>query len=110
MSPKRKVADGSNIWQRILDELGWDSPDPGQLTEDEIARRLQISTGAAIRALEWAYEDNLVGFIRSTDGTVKWHRRMPRKAMIRHEIYGKRDYCLRCDTIGGHKEGCIHGK
>jgi len=55
MSPKRKVADGSKIWQRILDELGWDSPDPGQLTEDEIARRLQISAGAANRALEWAY-------------------------------------------------------
>lgn len=109
MSPKRKVIDGSDIWARILDELGWDSPNPGQLNEDEIAERLQISQGAALRALEWAYEEGFVGWIRCGDGTLLWHRRMPRKGIVRREIFGQRDYCLRCDTIGGHEEGCIHG-
>jgi hypothetical protein len=110
MSPKQKVADGSEIWARILDEFAWDSPDPGLLTEDEIARRLGITEHSAAMTLAWAYQEGFVGWTRKGSGGFIWRRRMPKKAWVRHEIYGKRDYCLRCDTIGGHKEGCIHDK
>lgn len=105
MSPRRKVPDGSDIWQRIVESKIWTR---NQLTDADLVTALRLPAKEITRGLDWAYEQDLIGYTRSRDGDVMWHRRLPRKAMLRRDLFGKDDYCLDCDGIGYHKEGCIH--
>lgn len=104
MSPKRKVIDGSDIWERIKREMNWTS---GKRTEDDIAASLNIRLSEVNRGLAWAYEEGFVGFTRY-DNTVSWHRMADRKTTVRREIFGDQEACPYCYCAPHHAAGCIH--
>lgn len=106
MSPKRRVTDGSDIWERVRTEMSWTS---GPRTESEIAAALLIKPSEVDRGLSWAYEEGYVGWIRTSNG-ITWHRRADRKTIVRREIFGETEACAYCYCAPHHAEGCIHGK
>ena len=103
---KRRVTDGSDIWERIKRECNWTS---GKRTDSDIAASLGIRLSEADRGLSWAYEEGFIGWTRY-QGSVSWHRMADKKTIVRREIFGETEACPYCYCAPHHAEGCIHGK
>jgi hypothetical protein len=103
---KRRVTDGSDIWERIKRECNWTS---GKRTADSIAQTLKVRLSEVDRGLAWAYEEDFVGFTRYDD-TIYWYRTVDKKTIVRREIFGETEACAYCYCAPHHAEGCIHGK